>query len=53
VLRAEINKLGSERAKHIADERVRMAPSESTGFFAAVKQGLRAIAEKKGVTFKN
>ncbi|MFT5175526.1 MAG: hypothetical protein ACI8W7_003717 [Gammaproteobacteria bacterium] len=52
-LRAQIQQLGSARADHIATERARMAPSETTGFSAAMQQGLRAIAEKKGFTFEN
>lgn len=52
-LRAQIQQLGSSRADHIAAERARMAPSETTGFSAAMQQGLRSIAEKKGFTFKN
>ena len=52
-LRAQIQQLGSARADHIAAERARTAPSKTTGFSAAMQQGLRAIAEKKGFTFEN
>ena len=51
-LRAQIKVLGDERSKHIAAEREKLGQAEAGGFSAAMKQGLRAIAEKKGFTFE-
>ena len=53
LLRAKIHQLGAERATHIATERARSADSDSSGFSAAMKQGLRAIAGQKGLKFNN
>lgn len=51
-LRSEIAQLGAARAKHIAQQRAKLAGDETTGLADAMKQGLRTIAEKKGFTFK-